>query len=226
MMGGHQRRIQCQLHTSENGQSLGHDLQPPCIGVAARDVEVSDHHVVETQVPASRQICSTALSTANPRLLRTPALLHAARWWPNKSRRRPHTQERTDKDKGILRRLKRSTLKGSDSILATQHVGNDVKGTEANGPLCDLDALCEVDKKGHTTSSRCCSWTFADATPLSATHVWVVSGLSRCLTLRPYSGLKPADNTSQFGVSTPIRRNRLAASSTAWKHHDDLVAIP
>ena len=45
MMGGHQSCIQCQLHTSEGGQSLGHDLQPPRISTAARDVEVSDHDV-------------------------------------------------------------------------------------------------------------------------------------------------------------------------------------
>ena len=67
------------------------------------------------------------------------------------------------------------------------------EGTEANGPLCDLtDALCEVDKRGHTTSSRCCSWTFADAT-FCHPCLGCVGSLSRCLTLRPSSGLKPVN---------------------------------
>ena len=106
---------------------------------------------VETRAPASRHICSTALSTAKPLLPRTPALLHAARWCPNTSRRRPHTQERTDKGKGNLRRRSRRVRKSSEPIRVTRHTGNAVRGADANGPLCDLtEALSDTDNCGHT----------------------------------------------------------------------------
>ena len=49
-----------------------------------------------TRPPTSRQTQATALSTANPRRPNTPALEHAARWWPKQSKGRPHRHKRNE----------------------------------------------------------------------------------------------------------------------------------
>ena len=58
------------------------------------------------------------------------------------------------------------------SFLVTRNVGNDVKGTEANGPLCDL-----VRKTKEATPLPPGVAGGPSQTPLSATHVLVASGL-------------------------------------------------
>ena len=226
MMGGHQKCIQCQLHTSEDGQSLGHDLQPPCIGVAARDVEVSDHDVcgnsgscfpadlfhsvfdrksspAENPCPAAccpvvaKQVKTTATHTGTHR---------QAQWHPQTPQK--------EYSEGLWLHSCHSTC----WEWREGHWGQWSTLWSHRRPLW------RRQKRPHHFP-RCCLWTFVDAT-FCYPCLGCVGSLSRCLTLRTSSGLKPADNASQFGVSTSIRRNRLAASSTAWKHRDDLVAIP
>ena len=110
---------QCQPHL-RNGQSLGHDLQPPCIGVAARDVEVSDHHVCGNSGSCFPADLFPALSTANPRLLGTPALLQLPGGGQTVKTTATHTGTHRQRQK-----------QSSDASRSTRHVGNDVKGTEA-----------------------------------------------------------------------------------------------
>ena len=65
-----------------------------------------------------------------PLLPRTHDLLHAARWWPRASRRRPHRQERTDRGKGKRRRRSDKTRNCSASNRVTRFVGIAVKSTD------------------------------------------------------------------------------------------------
>ena len=67
--------------------------------------------------PPSRQICATALSTAESSPP-NPDLLHAARWWPR------------------ARRRSNKTRNCSASSRVTRFVGIAVKGTDDIGPLC------------------------------------------------------------------------------------------
>ena len=94
---------------------------------------------VATRPPASRQIRAAALSTANPRLPKTPTCAHEARWWPKESRRRPHRQMREAGGNGRRRRLNNNTLKSWDSILQRGLDGTAAKLIPAAGPLCDLN---------------------------------------------------------------------------------------
>ena len=57
--------------------------------------------------PASLHTRAAADSTEKPRLPRTPATAHAARWWPQKSSGRPHRQTRLDEGRGSQRRRRR-----------------------------------------------------------------------------------------------------------------------
>ena len=56
-----------------------------------------------TLVPPSRHNRVATLSIANPRRPNTPALAHAARWWPRESRRRPQRHVRTERERGRRR---------------------------------------------------------------------------------------------------------------------------
>ena len=77
-----------------------------------------------------------ALSTASPRLPRTPACTQVARWWPRESSGRPHRQFRTERGKGRCNRLWRSTRNNCGSNLVAQ-----LDGTAENAPL-DPEPLC------------------------------------------------------------------------------------
>ena len=65
-------------------------LRPP----GSLSQELCHHSSTRTQGPAA------CLSTANPRLPRTPAVAHDTRWWPKESRRRPHLHLREHKTNG------------------------------------------------------------------------------------------------------------------------------
>ena len=67
--------------------------------------------LVVTRPPASRRIRASMLSKAKPRRPRTPALAHAARWWPLGSSGRPHWQVREVRGRGKPRRRRSKTLK-------------------------------------------------------------------------------------------------------------------
>ena len=65
-----------------------------------------------TRPPASRHTRAATFSRTQPRRPRTPAVPHAARWWPRTSRGRPHRQVRADRGKGSLRRRRSRMRKG------------------------------------------------------------------------------------------------------------------
>ena len=58
---------------------------------------------------------AAALSTANPRLPRTPACAHDAKWWPKESRKRPHRHVREVGGNGRRKRRNKSTRKNWES---------------------------------------------------------------------------------------------------------------
>ena len=58
---------------------------PSCTWGALRSIS-RNMKLVATLAPPSRQMRAATLSTANPRRPRTPALEHAARWWPKDSK--------------------------------------------------------------------------------------------------------------------------------------------
>ena len=69
----------------------------------------------DTRPPASRQTLAAADSRANPLRINTPAMAHAARWWPLESSGRPHRQERLEGGRGSQRRRRSSTRKREES---------------------------------------------------------------------------------------------------------------
>ena len=96
-----QSGIHHQLDPIEQWQAFSHNLQalPSCTFGTKRS-KSRTNTLVATRAPASRKIRAPTLSTANPRLPNTPARLHAARWWPKESRRRPHRQVRETRGRG------------------------------------------------------------------------------------------------------------------------------
>ena len=155
--------------------------------------------LVDTRAPPSRQICATALSTANPLLPRTPDLLHAARWWPRASRRRPHRQDRTDRGKGNRKRRSDKTRNCSASIRLTKFVGMAVKSTDDNGPLCDLTiALSAGVSCGHTTCSR-----WRDCTETDACFCHPRASEGSLSSSKLVAGRTPSANASHVGNCTP-----------------------
>ena len=66
--------------------------------------------LVDTLAPPSRHTLAAALSRGKPRLPNTPALAHAARWWPSTSVRRPHRRVRETRGRGNRRRCRSNTL--------------------------------------------------------------------------------------------------------------------
>ena len=77
------------------------------------------------------------ISTANPRLPRTPAVAHDARWWPWESRRRPHLHLRELKGNGRRKRPSSNTLNAWESIRKRGCAGIAEKLVPAIGPLCE-----------------------------------------------------------------------------------------
>ena len=59
---------------------------------------------------------------------------------------RPHRQVHTVKGKGRRKRRSNNTRNGSKSNLDTRWMGIAVKGTELNGPLCDLTCSCTASE--------------------------------------------------------------------------------
>ena len=94
------------------GWQAVHDLQSPtiqCIGNSHVPVSRAQTKTfVVTRGPASRHIRAPALSRANPRLPKIPALEQAARWWPRAWSGRPHRHLRRAKGKGRRRWRRRS----------------------------------------------------------------------------------------------------------------------
>ena len=91
--------------------------------------------LVDTLAPATLQIRATALSKAKLRRPSTPALLHAARWWPKEWRRWPHRQVRETGGKGKRRRRRSSTRKRSASMLVDLFDGTAANAAPEAGPL-------------------------------------------------------------------------------------------
>ena len=83
-----------------------------------------------TRPPASRQTLAAALSTANPRRPHTPALEHAARWWPKESKGRPHLHKRNESGRGRRRRRRRRTRNKAESMRVRKLAG----ATESANP--------------------------------------------------------------------------------------------
>ena len=91
--------------------------------------------LVVTRGPALWDILAPALSTAKPRLPNTPALEHAARWWPQESSGRAQRHRRQQRGRGRRKQPKRSTRKSEESIMVKKLVGPQDKAMPALGPL-------------------------------------------------------------------------------------------
>ena len=187
---------------------------------------------VVTRAPASRQTCAAAHSRGNPRLPKTPATWHAARWWPKESSWRPHRQVRTVGGRGICRRRRRTTRnkcvsslgrgkrrrrqskRRNDcaSILITLDVGSTVKGADARGPCWDLiRARAESSNVGHTSFwMNACSTCFT-ACRCQPTLGWLGSG-STSMT----GG--DSDSSNHGGICKPASASDLPHSWTDLKH--------
>ena len=89
-----------------------------------------------------------------PLLPKTPALEHAARWWPSILRRRPHRQAR--EDKGRKRRRHNHNLNGWDFMRVVGLVGDTVTATDARRPRCDrIKAFSALVRVGHNVVKNC-----------------------------------------------------------------------
>ena len=69
-----------------------------------------------------------------PPAAQNPASAHAARWWPNESRWRPHRQVRRVKGRRKCKRLHMRSRNGWASTLVTLDVGSAAKGADVKGP--------------------------------------------------------------------------------------------
>ena len=123
----------CTLSTIEQWKPVSHDFQSSTIGKS----KSRTNRLVETRAPASRHTLTAALSTEKPRLASTPALEHAARWWPRTSSGRPHRQVREDRGKGSHKRRRRSTRKSWGGKREKGEDGTAKKGSPANGPIAN-----------------------------------------------------------------------------------------
>ena len=114
---------------------------------------------VPTRPPASRQMRAAALSSANHLLPNTPALAHAARWWPNESVGRPHLQVCKDRGNGKRRRHKRTTRKTWRGICVKKPVGTTDNAVPAPGPAWDriIALFWGSNRSKRTWSRNCCS---------------------------------------------------------------------
>ena len=109
-----------------------------------------------TLPPASRQTRAAALSTANPRLPNSPALEHAARWWPQGSSERPHRQKRNERGSGRRRRRRRSTRKRDGSILVKKLIGaTDQRDTGERTTLRAHQCFLVIGPCGHHPCGLC-----------------------------------------------------------------------
>ena len=124
-------------------QPINNNLQPACIIDGHRRSKSRTHTLVDTLPPASRHIRAAAFSTANPRLPRTPAVAHDARWWP-------YQKEATS---ASCASLSSNTLNAWESIRA----GTVEKLMPASGPLCERrSALSSSASLGIKSCSRNC----------------------------------------------------------------------
>ena len=120
--------------------------------------------LVDTRAPPSRQICTTALSTANPLLPRT--FICCTLLGGGQGRQEDSHTGRSEQTggKGKRRRRSNKTRNCSASIRLTRFVGMGVKGTHDNGPRCDLTITLSAGVScGHTTCSRWWDCTETDA---------------------------------------------------------------
>ena len=167
--------------------------------------------LVETLPPASLHTLAAALSRAYPRLPRTPALEHAARWWPLESSGRPHRQTREVRGRGSQRRRKRRTRNSCDENLEWKDTGEVVNGTPERGPLWDRNrARSPGDNLGHTAPRRKHS---SEALEAGRCHPCAASAGSA--SSRPRPGRKPWATAPHLGASeAPVKQNLPAFSST------------
>ena len=162
----------------------------------------------------SSQTRAAALSTANPRLTKTPTCAHEARWWPKESRRRPHRHMREAGGNGRRRRPNSNTLKSWDSILLRGLDGTAAKLIPAAGPLCDLNNAracspilciksCSRNANAHSVraAASCCH-------PV----LWP-AGSKSSMFLR--GGRTPAAKSAQLGVSNPSKLDNCPAAVAA-----------
>ena len=125
-----------------------------------------------------------------------------------------HRQERTDKGKGKRRRRSNKTRNCSGSNRVTRFVGIAVKGTDDNGPLCDLIiALSAGVSCGHTTCSR---WWDCTETDACFCHPRASEGSLSSSKL--VAGRTPPANASHVGNCTPTSWRCAAQSWTADRH--------
>ena len=164
MHGTHQGGVDCQLAPPKEGN--------PSTTTSKRRLSVARTgrsksrivRLVPTRPPASRQMRAAALSSANPLLPKTPALAHAARWWPNESIGRPHLQVCKDRGNGKRRRRKRTIRKRWGGICVKKPVGTTDKAVPAPGPAWDrIIALFWAGKRSKRTWSRNCRSTLEAA---------------------------------------------------------------
>ena len=120
--------------------------------------------LTDTRAPASRRTRAAAVSNENPREPKTPALGHAARWWPKTSSGRPHRQVREDRGRGSHRRRKSNTRKSWAGNRNKSSVGMALKACPAMGPDWEKRAACSVGvKRGVTVEAINCSSTALEA---------------------------------------------------------------
>ena len=111
----HHRCVDGQQCPVEYGQSIDNDLKAPCVGGLPLSMSrLLTMTFVDTRPPHSPYTCAAARSSAKPFAPKNPASAHAARWWPQQSRRRSDRQVWEEKGKG---RWRRRNSRGPDSSL-------------------------------------------------------------------------------------------------------------
>ena len=103
-----------------------------------------------TRAPPSRHTRSAALSTANPRLSRTPDLAQAARWWPQESSGKPHWV----KERGRRKRRKSKVWKKSGSMRVKAQVRLVENAAPTPQLPCDLSIAFSLSDMTESNSSR------------------------------------------------------------------------
>ena len=164
LMSRNQCRVHCKLCPAEQREAFRNNFSAaPIVHLWCQDIQITHMHVGRNaSASLTANSCANALN-CKPRLPRTPALLHAARWWPNESSGRPHRQVRETKGKGKWRRRSKSTRNKWGSILVASCDGVPINATPANGPLWDRNVACSFSLNRLRRNSRCRRSTVEDA---------------------------------------------------------------
>ena len=157
--------------------------------------------LVETRAPPSWQIRAPMLSTANPRLPRTPALLHG----------RPHRQVRETKGNGKWTRRSKSTRNKWGLILVASWDGVAINAAPANGPLWERNVACSISLNRLRRNSRCRRSTREDA---SCCHFRFAQPGSYS-SMNRGGGRPPSSNAVHDGGSNPSTPTKFCPASRA-----------